>query len=75
LKEEEQLLLDELVLAIVPSNYSSISGFIETILSIYQTNFPTIKTMNDRNSQEVKQTIEESMKHFQNSPSDQISTP
>jgi hypothetical protein len=65
--KEEQRILNEFVRVIVPSNYSSISDFIETILSICQTNFSTIKTMNDRNSQEMKQTIEELMKHFQNS--------
>jgi hypothetical protein len=32
--DEEELLLDELVRVSVPSNYSSISGFIETILSM-----------------------------------------
>ncbi|CAF4412054.1 unnamed protein product [Rotaria sp. Silwood2] len=54
LEEEEQLLSYEFVRVILPSNYSSISGFIETILLIYQTNFSPMKTMNDGNSQEIK---------------------
>jgi len=68
LKPEESSLLDELSALINPTDNSSdsISRSVDTVLAIYQggPSSSTIKTLTGKNSQEVREILEELIKNF-----------
>lgn len=60
-------MLDELSQLIVPTDLSSVSRSIETVLAIYHSHTTNLKMLNNRNSQDVRQTIDDLLKQFQSS--------
>ena len=66
LKPEESTLLDELSSVIIPADNSSnaMSRSVDSVLSIYQTGpSATIKSLTGKNPQEIREILEELMKH------------